>query len=92
MDVIIDLIEEFEGIPAEELRILNEAPVSMIDLVDVNACMTINEARKDILGLDELDDPERGNRFIREEINMQTVEDNQGTVNAQEDVQGSNNG
>ena len=58
----------------------------MIDLVDVNACMTINEARKDILGLDELDDPERGNRFIREEINMQTVENNQGSVTSENDT------
>lgn len=60
------LINTHSGIDADALSFSNEAPVSEVDLIDVNSVMTVNEARERALGLSRLEDEEKGNKLIAE--------------------------
>jgi len=63
------LLREFNRIIKEagfdiEIDILNVAPVGINESIDVNAVITINEARA-ALGMELLEDEEQGNRLVK---------------------------
>lgn len=66
LDEIKFLIAEHSSINPEPLQFINKAPVSVIDLIDVNSIITVDEAREDSLGKSALPDTDKGGKLIAE--------------------------
>jgi hypothetical protein len=66
LDDIKNIIEVHSSMDADELSTRNESPVSLIDLIDVNSCMTVGEARERVIGLPKLEDEEKASKLISE--------------------------